>query len=60
MAFKKQSLNWFRSYLTDRKQKTEIKSSNATQNFFLELGINKTWSSPRVNYRATAFHNICK
>jgi hypothetical protein len=26
--------NWLRSYLTDRRQKVEIKSSNDTQNFF--------------------------
>jgi hypothetical protein len=25
---------WFRSYPTDRRQKTRIKSSNDTQNFF--------------------------
>jgi hypothetical protein len=29
---------WFRSYLTDRRQKTRIKSSNDTQNFFSTWG----------------------
>jgi hypothetical protein len=29
---------WFRSYLTDRKQKVEIKSSNNAQNFFSSWG----------------------
>jgi hypothetical protein len=28
------AVEWFRSYLTDRRQKTRIKSSNDTQNFF--------------------------
>jgi hypothetical protein len=31
--------NWFRAYLTNRKQKTEIKS---LQNFFLKMGNSKT------------------
>jgi hypothetical protein len=30
--------NWFRSYLTDRRQKVEIKSSNNTQNFCSDWG----------------------
>jgi hypothetical protein len=29
---------WFTSYLTDRRQKTRIKSSNDTQNFFSNWG----------------------
>jgi hypothetical protein len=33
--------NQFRSYLTNRKQKAEIKLSNATQNCFSYLGILK-------------------
>jgi hypothetical protein len=40
----------FRSYVTDRKQKTEIKSSHLTQSTY-----NKVWSSPRVNFMAFAF-----
>jgi hypothetical protein len=32
---------WFRSYLTDTRQKTRIKSSD-TRNFFLKLGDSKT------------------
>jgi hypothetical protein len=51
---------WLRSYLMDRRQKTRIKSSNDTQNFFLKLGASKTCSSPRVNSRAFAFYNIHK
>jgi hypothetical protein len=30
--------NWFRSYLTDRKQKIEIKLSNATQSTYSNWG----------------------
>jgi hypothetical protein len=30
--------DWFKSYLTNRRQKVEIKSSNATQNFFSDWG----------------------
>jgi hypothetical protein len=32
---------WFRSYLTDRKQKVEVKSPKNNQNFFLKLGNSK-------------------
>jgi hypothetical protein len=35
------SANWFRSYLANRKQKIEIKSYNATLNFFSHWGILK-------------------
>jgi hypothetical protein len=45
----------FRFYLADRKQKTEIKPSNATQNCFSNWGKNKTWSSPRVCSRGRCF-----
>jgi hypothetical protein len=47
-------LSWFRSCLTDIRQKTEIKSSNSMQKYLLKLGINKTWSSTGVNFRAFA------
>jgi hypothetical protein len=30
--------DWFKSYLTNRRQKVEIKSRNATQNVFSDLG----------------------
>jgi hypothetical protein len=46
--------NWFRSYLTNRKQKIEIKSLRN----FPQKGNSKTWSSPGVNFRAFAFHYI--
>jgi hypothetical protein len=47
--------NCFRFYLTNRKQKTEIKSF---ERFSSKWGTVKTWSSPRVNFRAFAFHNV--
>jgi hypothetical protein len=33
------TIDWFRSYLTDRKQKVEIKSPNLTQNLASDWGI---------------------
>jgi hypothetical protein len=50
---------WFKSYVTDRKQKTEIKS-NSTQKYLFELGNSKAWSSPGVNFRFFAFHTLYK
>jgi hypothetical protein len=38
--------DWFRSCLTDRSQKVEVKPPNATKNFFLQLGYIETWSFP--------------
>jgi hypothetical protein len=35
------TMNWFRSYLTNRKQKVEIKSPSSTQNFVSGWGILK-------------------
>jgi hypothetical protein len=50
----------FRSYLTERKQKFEIKSPYSTQKYPLQLGNHKAWSSTGVNLRAFAFHNLYK
>jgi hypothetical protein len=44
--------DWFRSCLTDKR--TEISLSSAIQNIFLQMGNNKTCSSPRVNSRVFA------
>jgi hypothetical protein len=33
------SEDWFRSYLTNRRHKVEVKSSNSTQTFFCDKGI---------------------
>jgi len=52
------SVDWFRSYLTKRRQKVEVKSTNSTQNFW--LGYNETWSSPQINSRASYIHYIYK
>ena len=38
--------DWFRSCLTDRSQKVEVKPPNTTKNFFLWLGCIETWSLP--------------
>jgi hypothetical protein len=46
---------WFKSYVTDRKQKVEIKSPNNTQNFFSDWTIIEHSSSSRVNSRALVF-----
>ena len=47
------SEDWFRFYLTNRRQKVEVKSPNTTR-----LGYTETWSSPRINSRASNVHNI--
>jgi hypothetical protein len=45
------NVDWFKSYLINRRQKVEIKSHNATQNVFSE-----TWSFPRIKSRAFIIH----
>jgi hypothetical protein len=50
---------WFRFYLTDRKQKVEIKSPPPPKKKS-QAGNTKTWSFQRVNSRALACHNIHK
>jgi len=54
------SEDWFRPYLTNRRQKVEVKSLNTGQNFFSAWGYNETWSSPRINSRVPVVHNIYK
>jgi hypothetical protein len=46
---------WFRSCLTDREKKIEIKSPSNTQNFS-NWEIIKHKSSPRISSRAIAFY----
>jgi hypothetical protein len=41
------TIDWFRSYLTNRRQKVEIKSLSSTENFFSDWGILKHLESPR-------------
>jgi hypothetical protein len=51
--------NQFRSYLANRKQKAEIKLSNASQNCFSYFGILKKGATQeRVYSRAFNVHNI--
>jgi len=50
----------FRSYLTNIKQNSQIKSCTATQNFFVWMGYIQIWSYPRVNSRDLIVHNIYK
>jgi hypothetical protein len=50
--------DWFKSYLTNRRQKVERKSPNATQNFFPDWGTLKHGSSPRIYSWAFTIFNI--
>jgi len=50
--------DWLISYLTNRRQKVEVKSPNSTQIFFCDWYI-EMWSSPGINYRA-CIHNMYK
>jgi hypothetical protein len=43
------NIHWFRSYLTNRKQKVEIKPSNSTHNLVSDWGILKH-GAPRVPF----------
>ena len=47
------SEDWVRSYSTNRRQKVEVESPNLIHIFFLWLGYNATWSSSRINPRAS-------
>jgi hypothetical protein len=44
--------DWFKFYLTNRRQKVEIKPHIATQNVFCDWGTLIHWSFPRINSRA--------
>jgi hypothetical protein len=46
---------WFRPYLTDRKQKIEVKSPKNNQNFFSNWGTIKQ-SSPRIDASNHAYN----
>jgi len=50
----------FRSCLTNKRQKVEVKSPNSTKFFSLCLGYTETWSSSRINCRASVVHNMLK
>jgi len=52
------SEDWLRYYLNVRREKVKVTWPIVTQNFFLWLGYNETWSSPRINSRASIVHYI--
>jgi hypothetical protein len=54
------SEDWFRSYLTNGRQKVEAKSPNTDQIFFFWLGWMETLGSPTINSRASTVHNTYK
>jgi len=50
-------LNWFRSYLHDRRQRVSL-DCNATHSF-VRLGVNKAWSSSRFDPGPNAVQYTC-
>jgi hypothetical protein len=54
------AIEWFRSYLTDTKQKVKIKSTINAQNSFSNWGTIKHGTPQRINSRALEFYNIHK
>jgi hypothetical protein len=51
---------WFKSCLTNRREKVEINSPSVAQNFFGAWRYNEIWCFPRVTSRAFIVHNIYK
>jgi len=47
--------DWLRPYLTNKRQKVEVKSPFLPDWLYIE-----TWNSPRMKSRASIVHNICK
>ena len=54
------TIDWFRFYLTNRKQKVEIKSPNSTHNLVFDWGILKHGVPPGAHFRAVTIFSLYK
>jgi hypothetical protein len=54
------TIDWFRSYLTNRRQKVEIKLLSSSEKFFSDSGILKHSPPPRVHPRSPVVLNLYK
>jgi hypothetical protein len=52
--------DWFKSYLTEGKQHTEIKTLYTTQTTYSIWGNNRAWNSTGASFRTFALHNLYK